>query len=62
MKTLSEVLLDDLAPIEAAFDEGIALQCRGYDNSEGLALCTAGALILMADGMQRMMCLVNSYG
>jgi hypothetical protein len=62
VKTLTQTLLDDLAPLEAAFDEGIAQYNRGYDNSDGLALVTAGALILMADGMQRMMGLVNSYG
>ena len=62
MKTLTQTLLDDLAPLEAAFDEGLKLQSRGYDSSDGLALCTAGMLIMVADGVQRMAGTVNSYG
>jgi hypothetical protein len=62
MKALAQSLLNDLAPIEAAFDEGLALQAKGFDTSAGLALCTAGALVLMADGVQRMALMVSSHG
>ena len=49
---MTQTLLDDLAPPEPAEDSITAMAW----------LATAGALILMADGMQRMMGLVNSYG
>lgn len=54
MQGLAVELLDDLAPLEAAHDEGIELMRRGELPDGYMQLVYAGMMVLMADGMTRM--------